>query len=154
MFLKLSICFVFLEDDYRYIWNVLIYSFKFGLISFYLFWNFMMKQGVALLLPCAFPEVFGCLWSEVNSNIYFFGNFSISCMLLYDVWLVGIVTSFLGTGFGTRTVLLFWFYFSIWLFFVFDLLLLKGTLPSIIFLFHYDQIYFVVLKKCINKTDS
>jgi hypothetical protein len=28
-----------------------------------------MKQGVALLLPYASPEAFGCLWLEVNNNI-------------------------------------------------------------------------------------
>jgi hypothetical protein len=56
-----SICFVFLEDDYRYILNDLILSCKFELISFDLFWDFMMKQGVAHLLPYASPEAFGCL---------------------------------------------------------------------------------------------
>jgi hypothetical protein len=61
--------FVFSEDDYRYIQNDLILSYKFELISFYLFWNFIMKQGVALLLPYASPEAFGCLWLEVNNNI-------------------------------------------------------------------------------------
>jgi hypothetical protein len=58
---------------------------------------------------------------------------------------------FLGTGYGTRKDSLFWFYFPICLGFVFDHLL-EGSVPSLsLFLLHYDQIYFLVLKKFINK---
>jgi hypothetical protein len=53
---------------------------------------------------------------------------------------------FLGTGYGHRKDSLFWFYFPICLGFVYDHIL-EGSVPCLsLFLFHYDQIYFVVLK--------
>jgi hypothetical protein len=58
---------------------------------------------------------------------------------------------FLGTGYGHRKDSLFWFYFPICLGFVYDHIL-EGSVPCLsLFLFHYDQIYFLVLKKFINK---